>query len=642
MTRTQFEALVQKIEPYAAANPAAYAARVRLLALGGFAYIFAVLAVCVGLMLLMVWGFVSGAIRPGAGTIKVMLVLLVLAYYILASLWVRIPPVEGRRLSCEEAPELFRAVDETAHALQVRPPHNIYIISDFNAMANQRNRFGILGGTENNLLLGLPFLMAMSPEQVRGTIAHELGHLAGGHGKFGGWIYRLNQTWENLLTSLGAGSRGFHIVGSFIKWYAPYFNAYTFPLRRQNEYEADQAEVRLTGAKAAGESLILMELVGRNLNERFWKPMTDLKAAEKDPPHDAFTRMREFLREPLPPQAAAWLQKSMRTPPSIADTHPPLSMRLAAMGYPETGAGTHPSLAQRLQAIDTQAAVEVPSMPSVRASDALLGKPLTDALLQHYDAEWAEGVGPLWEARREQIAAKRQRIAELQAAATLTEDEEVELAVAIGALEGEEAALPLFRSLCEKYPDNDAAAYHYGTALLTLGDEGGIEVLEGLRRRNPFLGTECLEAVLDFLAENARFEDAERYRTALLHHMDLMDAAAEERSVTKGEKWEPHDLPDSALQPVRNLLAQYPEVKAAWMAKLVVKHFPEHPLLGMVVEPDRRKVKSAEEHQALAQSVVDGLPLKEQVVLLTVRRENPNPNAARIRKVKGSEIYKRT
>lgn len=58
----------------------------------------------------------------------------------------------------------------------------------------QHARLGVLGWHVNYLILGLPLMQAVSPEQFRAIVAHELGHLSRNHSRFAGWIYRVRLT----------------------------------------------------------------------------------------------------------------------------------------------------------------------------------------------------------------------------------------------------------------------------------------------------------------------------------------------------------------------------------------------------------------------------------------------------------------
>ena len=148
--------------------------------------------------------------------------LLALSYAIVRSLWVRLPPPEGRRIGRAEAPQLFDLCELLRKWLRGPRIHRILVTDDFNASIVQISRLGLFGWPRNYLIIGLPLMLAMSPSKFEAVLAHEYGHLAGAHGHFSAWVYRIRQTWERLATTLGERTRwGAFLFAPFFNWYAP-------------------------------------------------------------------------------------------------------------------------------------------------------------------------------------------------------------------------------------------------------------------------------------------------------------------------------------------------------------------------------------------------------------------------------------
>jgi hypothetical protein len=202
--REQYEARVMKLEQFARANPSAYRFRVALLAALGYGYVLSILVIVLALLVVCIWFMVEHS--ANASLIKILVALGAVAFMILKSLWVQFPRPEGIEITRGQAPALFDMIDDVAAALQARRPHHVLITSDFNASIVQYPRYGILGGHVDYLILGLPYLLGSPPEHVRGTVAHELGHLSGNHSRFTGRIYRVRRTWSQRVY-LRAGSR---------------------------------------------------------------------------------------------------------------------------------------------------------------------------------------------------------------------------------------------------------------------------------------------------------------------------------------------------------------------------------------------------------------------------------------------------
>jgi len=200
MEEKEFVALVDQLEGYARENPGAYKLRVAMLAALG--YVFLIGTVLVVLLLVLTVIFFGGV---NWLIIKILLIPLGVAAIVLRSLWVEFPEPEGLELHYEDAPRLFDLAKSTREATQGPRLHKILLTDEFNAGIVQRPLLGVFGWQENYLLVGLPLLRGLSPNEVRAVIAHEFGHLSGKHSAFSGWIYRVRQTCGHSQYRSGDG-----------------------------------------------------------------------------------------------------------------------------------------------------------------------------------------------------------------------------------------------------------------------------------------------------------------------------------------------------------------------------------------------------------------------------------------------------
>src|SRR5262249_15618506 len=159
----QFDTLVQRLEEYARKRPAQYRVRVGLLAAMGYAYIVLVLALLFALLGALVVAGSHSEARYLVG--KLGWIVLSLAVIVLRALWVRFPAPRGLELRRDQAPALFRMLDELWSSLRAPRFHHVQLIEEFNAAVVQVPRLGLLGWQRNYLLLGLPLMQALSPEQ---------------------------------------------------------------------------------------------------------------------------------------------------------------------------------------------------------------------------------------------------------------------------------------------------------------------------------------------------------------------------------------------------------------------------------------------------------------------------------------------
>ena len=267
----RYRDLVERLEREARQSPGLYRFKLGLLAGLGFAVlggtVLLALGMSVGLVLVLV------AISPLLllKLIKVIWIPVAFGWFVLKSLWIRMEPPSGYLLRDGEAADLRAEVEWLREQTGAPPLKGIIIDSQLNAAAASVPRAMGLLGHSHYLVLGLPLMQLLSREQFDSVIAHEFGHFGGGHGRFGGWIYRVRVSWYRLLDGLALQrSWTTKLFRRFFDWYAPYFNAYSFVLARANEYEADATAARVVGAPEAAQALQRVGLGGTVLARDFW------------------------------------------------------------------------------------------------------------------------------------------------------------------------------------------------------------------------------------------------------------------------------------------------------------------------------------------------------------------------------------
>ncbi len=572
MDYAEFRALVARLETRAARRPGAYKLEVGGLAVLGYAYVLGVLALLVGLLVGLI--ALAASVRGGGGLVgKLALPIVFVMYAIARALWVRIPPPEGIALSRSAAPKLFEGLDEITEALAAPRFHDVLLTDDYNASVVQVPRLGAFGWQRNYLIVGLPLMQVLSPDQFRAVLAHEMGHLSGNHSRFRGWIYRVRRTWGTMLARLEAQGSGLGQVlfTRFLRWYAPFFNAYSFVLARSNEYEADRCSAEVAGPENAGAALLRLQVGNRFLSETYWPSVYRRVAESTEPPEDVYASLGAALRSDMPVQdLGPWVDEALRRPTDYADTHPSLADRLVALGL-------SPETSRRL----VSSAANDPPAASYYFGSREAG------LTRQLERAWREGVAPHWEARHQAIHQSRGRLAELDAKASegRLEAEEQWERVGLTAEFDHAAAVPLAEELLHADADHAGARMFVGRSLLERGDERGVHHLEVAMRATPHAVLPACDSLFDFFWSRGRRSDAERFRKVGEEHAATVEAARVERTTPpKPTELRPHDLAPDAVARIREALAEYP-VAEFYIVRRAVTLMPEIPcyLVGIVV-----------------------------------------------------------
>lgn len=196
MTQEEFDQTVSRMEKAWDKNPSMYKFRLILFALLGYVYIGLVAIIALGSIGLLCLLALSGKLLTifFKAFIKIGIPILIFIYTIFRSLWVKIEPPTGIPLKHEQAPSLFKLINQYRKEIKGPRIHKVLVYEEFNACVSQVPRLGLFGWYKNYLVIGMPLMLALSPEEFNGVLAHELGHVSRYHGRTGAWIYRIRQT----------------------------------------------------------------------------------------------------------------------------------------------------------------------------------------------------------------------------------------------------------------------------------------------------------------------------------------------------------------------------------------------------------------------------------------------------------------
>lgn len=602
MTDEEFGALVTRLEGEARRDARAYGFRVWLLAMLGNAYLALIVLVLVALL--------GGALASvvwfkGYALIKLILPIAAFLWVVLRALWVSVPPPEGTEVRRADAPELFALIDDLRRRLEAPRFHHVLINEVFNAGVVQAPRLGAFGWYRNYLLIGLPLMKSLTVEQFKAVLAHEFGHLSRGHGRVSNWIYRQRLRWVRLMAALEESeSRGAFLFKPFLQRYAPYFNAYSFPLARANEYEADAAAARVTSPGAAAAALTGVSVIGRYLSERFWPGLYKQAEVSPRPAFAPFASMAIDTEGTLDHASArTWLEQALAEKTGLDDTHPSLADRLAAIG---------------------ESARLTPPGPG-EAADRLLGGALR-SIVDHFDARWHADILPAWEERHREFLEGRRHLAELDAQAGAGElslqdaYERARLTESFGA--GPDAALEQFRALRARVPDDAIACYSLGARLLARDDGDGLALVERAMQLDEQLVVPGCEAMRDYCWRKGLAQDAHDWHERMVVGAEQRRAADRERStLSPSEQFEKHGVSDEIIAQLRSQLQAIPELRKAYFVRRQVKDGPERPryVLGFIV---RRGWHRSQRAAQVQEQIVETVQFPGETLILSVEGVN--------------------
>lgn len=463
MDRDEFAGLVHQLEAESENSPAAFRTKVLLLSVAAYVFLFVLLAgIAVAIGWTAHWAHQHNRTRHLVMAGIFALMMLPVFYVVLRVFFMRLSAPEGREITRADAPRLFEVLDKMRRRLKGPEIHHVLIDTEYNAAISQRPRFGLFGGHTNYLMLGLPYLIGTPPKEMLATVAHEYGHLCGNHGKTGAWVYRQRRTFIALYQQLDASQETSWVHAAMyglLRRFMPHYDAYTFVLSRQQEFEADKTATDLAGAQHNATGLIRDTLLGRWIHDEFWPRFYRQSDQHVAPTFYPYASMRTaFVASHAdwatqPRLSAAWRENS-----DAVDTHPCLRERVEAMGH----------------------TAKLPPAAEQTAADVLLCG-FTKTLVDEFDQDWWKREKNEWQSRFQYVKRSKQELEALSTRSieSLQLHELQQFALLKAEFDSPQAAKPVLEYLLAKpggpFPK---PAYFYGRILLDEKNDRGLEYLE--------------------------------------------------------------------------------------------------------------------------------------------------------------------
>jgi Zn-dependent protease with chaperone function len=624
MDEERWQALVRRLEPQARATPSTYRRKVVLLAALGYAFIAGLLLLLLGLAAIVV----VLALKSSALLLKLLIPIGALFVVILRSLYVKFSPPAGIRLKHSQAPELFRMIDDVRKRVRGPRVHEVRVDGETNAGVVQVPRAGGIFGSRNYLVLGLPYLNALSAEEMRAVVAHELGHLSRAHGRFGAFVYRVRATWFSLLRGLEMRqSLWTGLVRRFFLWYVPYFNAYTLPLARAHEFEADDAAAAAAGHEPAGVSLVKGMLAARWAHESYWPGIYKRAIDEPAPPETAFAPMVEGIATASRGEdVKTWYRQLLEMETDPYDTHPSIAERLEHLG---------------LDAQEVLPLAQANGRPT--AASAYLGAAEPEVVAA-VDSAWRDDVMKQWHERHSEAQRDKDELERFDAGEGLSPEDALRRAQLTEILRGPEDALARYRELVDT--ENDAVGrFAVGRLLLEREDDAGLGWLDESIERDPEAVLPACQIAYLYLHDRERDEEAEAYRVRAEEQANMFEQAAGERSqVSVEDRLEPSKLPDDLLTSLRKKVDWHEEVAAAYLVRKRTDHLDDtHPFYVLAVVPKsgfRTAWKeSHDDVDPLEESVARDVSLPGEFIVVKI--SGKSPLAQHLAQIDGARVYER-
>lgn len=650
MARHSWEEQYLYWEQMAARRPATYRLHLRIWMMLGtfFPLLFASVLVMLALLISAGIAYVSWkifvmyplflrfAVYAAAVPASIVLALFYGTKQIVQSLFApQIPPPEGVLITRTDAPRLFRILDQMCQRMDTYPIEEVVITPDLNAAIVPWTAQTTFRRVRYSLVLGLPLMDILSPDQMRAVVAHELAHLLRSRDEQGTFAraLRLYEFWKRMVDLVESDEEGAFVAPamlSFYSWLLPRFHLLAQIAERQWEQHADRVAAAVGTSRAYGESLILLGLGNRWLSQVYWNRILEEELYRVINPFD---NLRQSWEQHYPsPRFQRWLGLQLLETNDPYDPHPALRNRLRAIGY--LPVQTDPL---------TPAKVELPPLSSETAAEFLLGANRA-SISQTLLTFWRENVLPQLREALQQIKEAKGRLTVLEGKIQLNDEETEERLMLAANFRSREQAIAYAESVLQSHPQHAAAHYVLGGLLIDEQPAQAIPLLERAMQLDESFTLLACELLAGYWAGQGEMEKAEQYRLqGQQYYAKVSEAIYERAEISPDDPFEPADITPAQALALRRYLWQYVEIRAAYLVRKVVKQYTDKPLyvLALRFRTNTFTQQEADLLDQIAKNLPVSPPLSEKNVVVLALVHRFAPLAKRLRGIQRATLFER-
>lgn len=315
--------------------PRLYLTSVSLLALVGFVYVLVFPVVTLISLANILQAVVSGITDNWYQILSWSSIMILSGIVTYRGLRLKIAQPNGLALSEDKAPELFGQV-RVLHARYKRPEIcRIVITARYEVDIIKTPRWVLPIWSSNTIVIGLPVLQSLSPQQLDRMLARRIGQFSKRDNLLTNWLYQLRQAWQQINTATAkVEATGIEPLRWFFALYTPLYSGVSAYAASLDELHADNYAMQLYNDQEVLNMITTEALCRWYLEKRYWPAVHKISATGKNAlpaPHSKMaTAIRTNLKgEKLP----KLLQEILQHEPRWNDPLPSVKSRIKNIGH---------------------------------------------------------------------------------------------------------------------------------------------------------------------------------------------------------------------------------------------------------------------------------------------------------------------
>ncbi len=243
--------------------------------------------------------------------------------------------VKGLKLTKEMTPDLFDVITEVRSHFKRPAIKNVVITEKFECRIESVPRLGIPVASYNTLVIGLPMMQTLSPEEFRCELSRCIGQNSKIIPSLTLFVYKSHNLWAMYNESLSKYKKfGTSPLRWFFKTYSRLFEIIAAPAIRMEELEADLFALEYINEDEVFEALKSEAISRILLKTHYWPNVRKMVMKHPNIAIKPFANLENSVRtEALQNNRKKWLSEAYLTGQLSGDLMPSFRQRMEYIGH---------------------------------------------------------------------------------------------------------------------------------------------------------------------------------------------------------------------------------------------------------------------------------------------------------------------
>ena len=248
---------------------------------------------------------------------------------------VKIAEPDGFTLTADNAPEMFRLIQQTGESFGRPAIHRVIVTGEYELDIRKVPKWVLPVWSSNVLVIGLPVLLCHTPEHFACMVTRRVGQFSKRDNMVTNWLYQLRSIWPLYYSTLEKQRiAGTELPRWFYFVFTPLYCFVSTVAARKDELNADSYAMDIYNHEIV-RGMISADTVYRYyLLHQYWPAAEKIYAISSDTIIAPHAKMTSAVRKRLSKEKIAELMSVLiETEPSWKDDLPSLKSRLANIGH---------------------------------------------------------------------------------------------------------------------------------------------------------------------------------------------------------------------------------------------------------------------------------------------------------------------